>query len=74
MRAVTSPRGHARIATAGPLLNAWFTIAAGFASSFHHHAQITSYTWAQYGHIKPRKTRVSEGSSPKSHGLFSSSL
>jgi hypothetical protein len=26
------------------LLNAWFIMDAGFASSFHHHAHITSYT------------------------------
>jgi len=29
------------------LLNIWFIIALGLASSFHHHAHITSYTWAQ---------------------------
>ena len=29
------------------LLNLWFIIALGYASSFHHHAHITSYTWAQ---------------------------
>jgi hypothetical protein len=29
------------------LLNVWFIIALGLASSFHHHAHITSYTWAQ---------------------------
>ena len=29
------------------LLNIWFIIAIGVASSFHHHAHITSYTWAQ---------------------------
>ncbi|MBM7436677.1 hypothetical protein JOC24_000052 [Streptomyces sp. HB132] len=31
----------------GMLLNLWFIIALGLASSFHHHARITSYTWAQ---------------------------
>src|SRR5208283_6017821 len=29
------------------LLNLWFIIALGVAFSFHHHAHITSYTWAQ---------------------------
>jgi Fusaric acid resistance protein-like len=29
------------------LLNIWFIIALAVASSFHHHAHITSYTWAQ---------------------------
>ena len=29
------------------LLNLWFIIALGLAFSFHHHAHITSYTWAQ---------------------------
>jgi hypothetical protein len=29
------------------LLNIWFIVALGTASSFHHHAHITSYTWAQ---------------------------
>ena len=29
------------------LLNLWFIVALGLASSFHHHAHITSYTWAQ---------------------------
>jgi len=29
------------------LLNLWFVVALGVASSFHHHAHITSYTWAQ---------------------------
>jgi hypothetical protein len=29
------------------LLNIWFIIALGTASSFHHQARITSYTWAQ---------------------------
>jgi len=29
------------------LLNIWFIIALGIASSFHHYAHITSYTWAQ---------------------------
>jgi hypothetical protein len=29
------------------LLSVWFIIALGLASSFHHHAHITSYTWAQ---------------------------
>src|SRR5690348_3413057 len=29
------------------LLNIWFIIAIAIASSFHHHAHITSYTWAQ---------------------------
>jgi len=29
------------------LLNIWVIIALGFAFSLHHHARITSYTWAQ---------------------------
>ncbi len=29
------------------LLNLWFIIALGIASSFHQHAHITSYTWVQ---------------------------
>jgi hypothetical protein len=29
------------------LLNVWFILALASASSFHHHAHITSYTWAQ---------------------------
>jgi hypothetical protein len=29
------------------LLNLWFIVTLGLASSFHHHARITSYTWAQ---------------------------
>ena len=29
------------------LLSVWFIIALGIAFSFHHHARITSYTWAQ---------------------------
>jgi len=29
------------------LLNLWFIVALGLAFSFHHHARITSYTWAQ---------------------------
>jgi fusaric acid resistance family protein len=29
------------------LLNVWFIVALGVAASFHHHAHITSYTWAQ---------------------------
>ena len=29
------------------LLNVWFIIALGLASSLHQHAHITSYTWAQ---------------------------
>ncbi|WP_371580412.1 FUSC family protein [Streptomyces sp. NBC_01314] len=29
------------------LLNLWFIVALGFAFSLHHHARITSYTWAQ---------------------------
>jgi hypothetical protein len=29
------------------LLNIWFIIALGLAFSLHHHARITSYTWAQ---------------------------
>jgi Fusaric acid resistance protein-like len=28
-------------------LNAWFILALALAASFHHHAHITSYTWAQ---------------------------
>jgi hypothetical protein len=32
---------------AGLLLNVWFVVALGLASSLHHHAHITSYTWAQ---------------------------
>jgi len=29
------------------LLNIWFIVALALAFSFHHHAHITSYTWAQ---------------------------
>ena len=29
------------------LLSVWFIVALGLAFSFHHHARITSYTWAQ---------------------------
>jgi len=29
------------------LLNLWFIVTLGVAFSFHHHAHITSYTWAQ---------------------------
>jgi Fusaric acid resistance protein-like len=29
------------------LLNVWFIVTLGLASSLHHHAHITSYTWAQ---------------------------
>ncbi|HTT00397.1 MAG TPA: FUSC family protein [Streptosporangiaceae bacterium] len=29
------------------LLNLWFIVALGVASSLHHYARITSYTWAQ---------------------------
>ncbi|TFI30926.1 FUSC family protein [Streptomyces sp. 4R-3d] len=29
------------------LLNVWFIIVLGYAFSLHHHARITSYTWAQ---------------------------
>ena len=29
------------------LLNLWFIVTLGVAYSFHHHAHITSYTWAQ---------------------------
>ena len=29
------------------LLNLWFIVTLGIASSFHHHAHVTSYTWAQ---------------------------
>jgi Fusaric acid resistance protein-like len=29
------------------LLNLWFIVTLGIASSYHHHARITSYTWAQ---------------------------
>ncbi len=29
------------------LLNLWFIVAVGIGFSFHHHAHITSYTWAQ---------------------------
>jgi uncharacterized membrane protein YccC len=32
---------------AASLLNLWFLIAVGLASGFHHHAHITSHTWAQ---------------------------
>jgi hypothetical protein len=32
---------------AGLLLNVWFIVALGLASNFHHHAHLTSYTWAQ---------------------------
>jgi Fusaric acid resistance protein-like len=31
----------------GLLLNLWFIVTLGVAFSFHHHAHITSYTWAQ---------------------------
>ncbi len=29
------------------LLNIWFIVTLGVAFSFHHHARVTSYTWAQ---------------------------
>jgi Fusaric acid resistance protein-like len=29
------------------LLNIWFIVTLGLASSFHHHTHVTSYTWAQ---------------------------
>jgi hypothetical protein len=29
------------------LLNVWFIVALALANGFHHHARITSYTWAQ---------------------------
>jgi Fusaric acid resistance protein-like len=29
------------------LLNVWFVVTLGIGVSFHHHANITSYTWAQ---------------------------
>jgi hypothetical protein len=32
---------------AGMLLNIWFIVVLALAFSFHHHAHITSYTWAQ---------------------------
>lgn len=32
---------------AAVLLNLWFIVVLGFAFSLHHHARITSYTWAQ---------------------------
>ncbi|MFI6696989.1 FUSC family protein [Streptomyces sp. NPDC050433] len=32
---------------AAVLLNLWFIIVLGYAFSLHHHARITSYTWAQ---------------------------
>ena len=32
---------------AAMLLNIWFIVTLGVAFSFHHHARITSYTWAQ---------------------------
>ncbi|HEX6518809.1 MAG TPA: FUSC family protein [Streptosporangiaceae bacterium] len=32
---------------AATLLNLWFIVTLGVAFSFHHHAHITSYTWAQ---------------------------
>jgi hypothetical protein len=38
--------GVRRFVTA-TLLNLWFIIALGLAFSFHQHAHITSYTWAQ---------------------------
>jgi hypothetical protein len=38
--------GVRRFATA-MILNLWFIITLGIASSFHHAAYITSYTWAQ---------------------------
>ncbi len=38
--------GAHRFATAA-LLNVWFIVALALANGFHHHAHITSYTWAQ---------------------------
>ena len=38
--------GARRFANAA-LLNVWFIIALGMANGFHHHAHLTSYTWAQ---------------------------
>ncbi|MFI9787598.1 FUSC family protein [Kitasatospora sp. NPDC051984] len=38
--------GTRRFVTA-MLLNLWFIVTLGAASSFHQHARITSYTWAQ---------------------------
>ncbi len=32
---------------AAVILNLWFIVTLGLASSFHHQAYITSYTWAQ---------------------------
>jgi hypothetical protein len=32
---------------AATILNLWFILALGIAFNFHHHARITSYTWAQ---------------------------
>jgi len=32
---------------AAMLLNLWFIVTLGLAFSFHHHAHVTSYTWAQ---------------------------
>lgn len=50
--ATTLVAGHAiafgahRFVT-GYLLNLWFIVTLGLASSFHHYVHITSYTWAQ---------------------------
>ncbi|MEU5718717.1 FUSC family protein [Streptomyces sp. NPDC020403] len=43
---LTAAFGVRRFVTA-MLLNLWFVITLGVASGFHHHARITSYTWAQ---------------------------
>jgi fusaric acid resistance family protein len=37
----------ARRFAAAMLLNIWFIIALALANGFHHHAHVTSYTWAQ---------------------------
>ncbi len=43
---LTAAFGVRRFVTA-LLLNLWFIVALGLASSFHHYAHVTSYTWAQ---------------------------
>jgi hypothetical protein len=43
---LTAAFGVRRFVTA-LLLNLWFIVTLGVASSFHHHTHVTSYTWAQ---------------------------
>jgi len=43
---LTAAFGVRRFVTA-LLLNLWFIVTLGVSFSFHHHAHITSYTWAQ---------------------------